>query len=120
VYVLASAITLGLRYPFRWIAGAIAGAFLVAAVGQGFASESFWHRLNPLVTAVMQGTYSVDSFLSARAESLHTVVALTNGKVVPVWKALPVVSDWLIATLLWTGLGIAGLCGALFRNRERR
>jgi len=119
-YILVTAITLGLRHPFRWIIGVVAGAFLLAAVGQGVAADAFWMRLGPITRAVMEGQYGLDAVLTARSESLHTQVALHSGKVVGVWRELPVLSDWIVATLLWTSLGVAGLCAALFRNRERR
>lgn len=120
VYVLASAIAVGLKYPFRWIIGAAAGAFLVAAVGHSLGSDKFWPELGHLLMTLFEGRYGIDALLSARAESLHTLATLTNGQTVEVWRALPVISEWLAATLLWTGLGVAGLCAALFRHRETR
>jgi hypothetical protein len=120
LYVIVSAGILGLRHPFRWILGAIAGGFLVAAVGQGLESEAFWSRLASVMRTLMEGRYGVDALLTAHTESLHTSVTLSNGQATTVWRGLPVVTDWLIATLLWTSLGTAALCAALYRNRERR
>jgi hypothetical protein len=119
-YALASAIALGLRYPFRWIIGAIAAAFLTAAVSQGIESDQFWVVSSKVVRTFLEGRYGLDALLSARTESLKTLVTLSNGQTVSVWRGLPDVSDWLVATLLWTGLGIAGLSAALMRHRERR
>lgn len=120
LYAISSAVMLGLKHPFRWIIGAFAGAFLIAAAGQGLTGEAFWHRLNPIVQTVLYGRYGLDGLLSARSESLHTSVYLTTGKSTGVWKALPTVGDWIVATLLWTGAGIAGLAAAVRRHRERR
>jgi hypothetical protein len=120
LYVIASAIMLGLKHPFKWIIGAIAGAFLIAAAGQGLGSEAFWAKLGTIVRTVSEGRYGLDSLLSARAESLHTSIYLTTGQTSTVWKAIPAVSDWLVATLLWTGGGIAALIAALRRHRETR
>lgn len=119
-YILITAITLGLKHPFRWIIGAFAAAFLFTAVGQGLAADAFWLHLTPITRSVMEGRYGLDAVLTARSESLHTQVVLNSGKVITAWRALPVVSDWIIATLLWTSIGAAGLSAALFRNRERR
>jgi len=119
-YVLVSGIMLGLRHPFRWIIGAAAGIFLIAAVGQGIGDDAFWIKMQSVVEPLVSGPYGLDAVLSARSESLHTQIILSNADRATVWLALPVVRDWIIATLLWTGLGTAGLCAALFRHRERR
>jgi hypothetical protein len=119
-YVILSAVMLGLRYPFRWIIGAIAGGFLVAAVGQGVGSEALWAKIAGVIQPVMWGKYGLDTLLSARSESVHTVVALTTGQMVTVWKVLPGVSDWIVGTLIWTGIGLVLLAAAHFRHRERR
>lgn len=120
VYSIASALALGLRYPFRWLIGIAAAAFLIAAVGQGLGSDALVLAVGDMVESLFLGTYGLDGLLSARAESLKTMVTLSNGQVVTVWRGLPVIGEWITATLLWTGLGLAGLLAALMRHRERR
>lgn len=119
-YVITSAYAIGIRHPFRWILAALAAAFLAGAVMQGIGSQSLWAKSGNLMETINEGRYGIDALLTARSESLHTTVNLTNGTRVAVWRGLPVASDWIIGTLLWTGLGIAGLTAALFRNRELR
>jgi hypothetical protein len=119
-YALASGIALGFRHPFRWIFGAVAAVYLVAAVGQGVADDQFWILSGKVVRTLFEGKYGIDALMSARTESLKTLVKLSNGQTVSVWRGLPVFSDWVVATLLWTGLGIAGLAAALTRHRETR
>jgi hypothetical protein len=119
-YILASAITLGFRHPFRWIIGTIAAVYLTAAIGQGIADDQFWTLSGKLIRTLQEGRYGLDTLLSARAESLRTVVTLSNGQRITAWRGLPVVSDWIVAVLLWTGLGIGGLSAALMRHRENR
>jgi len=119
-YVILSAVMLGLRYPFRWIIGAIAGGFLVAAVGQGVGSEALWAKIAGVIQPAMWGRYGLDTLLSARSESIHTVVGLTTGQLITVWKGLPGVGDWIVGTLIWTGIGLVLLIAALYRHRERR
>ena len=120
MYVISSAIWLGFRFPFRWIIGTVAAVFLTAAIGQGVADDQFWALSGKVINTLLQGRYGLDTLLSARAESLKTLAVLTTGERISVWKGLPVVSDWIAATLLWTGLGTAGLFVALMRHREKR
>jgi hypothetical protein len=119
-YVITSACALGIRHPFRWIAAVVAAGFLGGAVLQGMGSQSLWIKMGNVLEAITQGRYGIDGLLTAGAESLHTQVVLTTGQRVGVWRALPNATDWILATLLWTGLGIAGLSVALFRHRESR
>jgi len=119
-YILASAIALGFRHPFRWIIGTVAAVYLTAAIGQGIADDQFWALSGKLIRTLQEGRYGLDTLLSARAESLRTVVTFSNGQRITAWRGLPVVTDWIIAVLLWTGLGIGGLSAALMRHRENR
>lgn len=120
VYSLASAIALGFRYPFRWIIGFVAGGFLIAAVGHGMGSDTMDLLASRVLESLFFGKYGVDGLLSARSESLKMLVKLSNDEYVTVWRGLPVIREWIVATLLWTGLGLAGFAAALFRHRERR
>ena len=120
MYAIASAIMVGIKNPLRLIAAGIAGALLLAAVGQGLESEVYWQKLGTVINAVMRGKYGLDGLMSAGAESLKTAVTLTNGELASVWHGLPSIRNWIIATILWTGLGLAGLIAALWRHRERR
>jgi len=120
VYAFASAIALGLRHPFRLIIGLVAAGFLIAAVSQGMGSDGLDLGAARVLESLFFGRYGIDGLLTARTESLKTLVRLSNGQTVSVWRGLPVISEWLTATLLWTGLGLAGLFGALMRHRERR
>ena len=121
VYSLASAIALGLRYPFRWIIGIVGGGFLLAAVSHGMGSDTMDLLASRVLEGVLFGQYGLDGLLSARSESLKTLVKLTTtDEYVTVWRGLPGIKDWIVATLLWTGLGVAGFAAAVFRHRERR
>lgn len=119
-YALVSAIALGLRHPFRWLIGGAAAVFLIAAISQGMGSDALALRIGDILESVFFGRYGIDGLLSARTESLKTLVELSNGEVVTAWRGLPVIREWVIATLLWTGLSLAGLFAALTRHRERR
>ncbi|HJQ10647.1 MAG TPA: hypothetical protein VJ840_06390 [Gemmatimonadaceae bacterium] len=120
LYAISSALMLGLRHPFKWAIGVVAGAFAVAAVSHGVGGDALATKVGHVFEILMFGRYGLDGLLSARTESLHTVITLLNGESATVWRGLPVISEWLAATLLWTGIGFAGLAAALMRHRERR
>ncbi|MFL5488603.1 MAG: hypothetical protein ACJ8AJ_08985 [Gemmatimonadaceae bacterium] len=119
-YAFASGLALGLRHPFRWIIGVGAGGFLLAAVSHGMGSGSLDRVAGRILERLVFGRYGIDGLLTARTVSLKTVVVLSTGQAVNVWRGLPVIGEWLAATALWTGIGLAGLFAALFRHRESR
>jgi hypothetical protein len=119
-YILSSAFALGTRYPLRWIIGVFFAALLASAIGA--AGHIDWLRLGPaqVFAAVHEGPYGLDAVLSARAESLKTVATLSTGETVGVWRGLPDLGQWALASLLWIGLGLVALAAAVSRHRERR
>jgi hypothetical protein len=119
-YVLASALALGSRYPLRWIIGGIGSLFVVSAVGAATNIDTLRFAASNLLVSVFEGTYGLDALLSARTESLHTVVTLANGTTIRAWRSLPNVGDWATATLLWIGVGLVALWAAASRHREQR
>jgi len=120
MYTLSSALALGTRHPWRWLIGLFLGALLASALGA--AAHLDWLRLGPArwFKILHEGTYGLDTLLSARAESLKTAITLSTGETVNVWRGLPDLGQWAVATLLWTGLGALALVAALARHRERR
>ncbi len=119
-YVLASALMLGLRHPLRWLAGGVLAVFLVFSVGQAVRAGWLVDGLERLLQTFFTGRYGLDALLTARAESLHTEVTLTTGETVGVWRALPNLGQWALATLLWLGTGLVALWAAASRHREQR
>ena len=119
-YLLASAVALGVRYPVRWAIAIVLGLMLLSVIGA--AADIDWLRLlvSRLVEGIHEGRYGLDALLTARAESLKTAVVLTTGKTVSVWRALPDIGEWALATLLWTGAAVAALMAGASRQRERR
>lgn len=115
-YLLASAVALGLRHPFRWIVGAALGLELIAIAGD--AADVEWPRR--LLRALYAGPYGIDALLSARTESAGAWVTLSTGELVHVWRALPHPGQWAAGTLLWTGAGLVLLWAAASRHRELR
>jgi len=118
-YLLTSAVTLGVRYPVRWIIGVPLSVLLVSALGAAARIDWLKFLASRLLQFVFDGRYGLDALFTARAESLKTVVVLTTGKTVSVWRALPDVGDWALATTLWIGAGLAALMAAALRQREK-
>jgi hypothetical protein len=119
-YLLASALALGARYPFRWLVGGFLALLLLGATGEAAGITALRFAPSRIVEALFEGRYGLDALLTARTESLHTVATLSTGRTVGVWRALPRPGDWAVATLLWVSCGALALWGAAYRHRERR
>jgi hypothetical protein len=119
-YLLVSALTLGTRYPLRWVIAVVMSMFALSAIGSAERLDSLRFLPSLLARAAEDSRYGLDAILSARAESLKTVVTLANGKTIGVWRGLPNLGDWAVATALWIGVGLAALFAAAWRHREQR
>ena len=91
LYLLGSALVLGLRHPLRWLLGA-AGVLLLPG--------SLNHRIDTL----MDGGVFRSAICGADAA----------------WRRLPELVRAAIATFLWLGGGLAALRIAIARHRENR
>lgn len=95
MYLLGSALVLGLRHPLRWLLATVSVLFLLA----------FLHQYGPhdLRTLLISS-----GFVSAME---HAAAA---------WRTLPDLAQWATATFLWLGAGLAALWAAASRHRENR
>jgi len=91
MYLLGSALVLGLRHPLRWLLGT-AGVFYL----QGTLNEAL-------------GLYTLLSGFFSTAEDAAAV-----------WRNLPDLAQWATTTFLWFGAGLAALWLAVSRHRERQ
>jgi hypothetical protein len=119
-YLLASALALGLRHPLWWIIGSVLGALLVGAFTEAANVEWLATVSQRLLESLFYGPYGVDALFTARTESLKTEAILSTGETVGVWRGLPDLGQWAMATLLWTGAGLVALWAAASRHRELR
>ena len=119
-YAIASALALGLRKPSRWIAAIILAVLLVNAVGVVMRANSIALAPWRLLELVHIGPYGLDALLTARTESLKTEILLSTGETVGVWRGLPDVGEWALATVLWTAGALVALWAAASRHRESR
>ncbi|MBV9774106.1 MAG: hypothetical protein JO040_09160 [Gemmatimonadetes bacterium] len=119
-YLLASAAVLGLRHPLWWIVGI--GIAIVALDGVGALAHAPWLRMAPgrVLEPLFYGPYGFDALLTARIQSIRTEATLATGESVVVWRTMPDLRLWVVATLLWTGGGLAALWAAASRHGERR
>jgi len=119
-YLLASALVLGVRHPLRWIAGVVLGFLLIVVGMEATNTVSYSAEPARLLSSIYNGPYGLDALLTARTESLRTEGILANGGRVVVWRGLPQVGQWAIATVGWMLAGLIALWAAASRHRERR
>ena len=123
-YLLGSAVMLGVRYPFRWVAGAVALSAVSNVVGDvvngPLRTRGMDHPPDRVVALIGESRYGLETLLTLRSWSLDHLAILTTGERIQVWSGLPPLDDWRIAALLWTGAGLLALLAAASRHRERR
>jgi hypothetical protein len=119
-YLLASAVALGTRHPAVWVAGTAAALYLTIGVIGDWNPD--WLATPPgnVLHGFYDGRYGLDALLTARTGSLKTEATLPTGQTVVVWRALPDLAEWAIATLFWVTAGLAALGAAVSRHREGR
>ncbi|MFL5356406.1 hypothetical protein [Archangium sp.] len=119
-YLLASALALGLRHPLWWLIGTVLGALLVGSFTEAANLEWVATVSQRVLESLFYGPYGFDALLTARTESLKTEALLSTGETVGVWRGLPDLGQWVMATLLWTSAGLVALWAAASRHRELR
>lgn len=124
IYLLASAFLLGSRRPLRWVIGIVLFYALLSIAGEAadtrFRVTWLTEGVGGALEVLVRGQYGLDALLTARTGTLSTTTPLTTGGRAMVWRGVPDLSDWRIATLLWTGVGLVALWSAASRHGERR
>ena len=119
-YLLISALVLGPRHPWRWVAGAIAAFFLLTIAME--TSTTPWLR-GPFSDALhdtLFGPYGLEGLLIAHTEGLRAEADIRPNQAITYWQALPDPGGWAAATLVWLTAGLAAIWAAASRHRERR
>ena len=123
-YLLGSAFVLGSRQPLRWMIGAVLSYAMLSVATEAADTQLRvgWLADAPgsVMELLVEGRYGVDALLTARTGNLSTTTTLMTGERVMVWRAVPDLTDWGTATLLWTGAGALALWAAVSRHGERR
>lgn len=118
MYLLGSALVLGLRHPLRWLLGT-AGVLCLLAV----LNEALGHTANGELRIVawsgvlrwaVYGPYGLYTLLSSSGFFAAAEDAAA------VWQKLPHLARWAATTFLWLGAGLAALWAAASRHGERR
>lgn len=120
LYVIGSAIALGLRHPLRWIIGLGVGGLVIGFTTDVTDAQWLADVTQRLLQAMLLGPLGLDAVMTAQTETLSTVARLPDGETVAVWRRLPDPGQWALATLLWFTGGLVALWAAASRHRERR
>jgi hypothetical protein len=91
LYLLGSAVVLGLRHPLRWLFGTAGVVFLLGTLN-----------------------HAVDTLVSSSLFDAPMRDAMTA------WETLSAPAQWAIASFLWVGAGLIALWVAVSRHGERR
>lgn len=109
-YLVGSVVVLASDHPWRWLAGLAFGVMLLFGMADALDVE-------PALGAFLQGPYGVET--ASTGISVQEAVITVDGDHARVRRHRPVAGHWATATLLWTGLGLAGVLAAAFRHQER-
>lgn len=116
-YLLTSALALGARHPWHWVAGFWVGFLMLGILGE--MSPVANGVFETVVGGLIQHPLGLDSLLTGGVETLSGVVKAPSGDTVRIWIGLPTLGRWAAATTLWLFLSAASLTAALYRHRER-
>lgn len=119
-YLLASALVLGPRHPWKWVAGSVAAFFLLTIAME--TSTTPWLRgpFSDVLHDVFFGPYGLEGLLIAHTEGLRVEADIRANQAITYWQDLPDPGGWAAATLIWLAAGAAALWAAASRHRERR
>lgn len=117
MYLLGSALVLGLRHPLRWLLGTVGVFFLLGtlneALGRTQNGMSRMFASSGIVRWLVYGPYGIDTLLSSGGFSSAAKQATI------VWRSHPYVAS-TIAIVLWIAVGAIALWAAASRHRETR
>ncbi|HEX7832198.1 MAG TPA: hypothetical protein VF787_21255 [Thermoanaerobaculia bacterium] len=117
MYLLGSALVLGLRHPLRWLLGTVGVFFLLAtlneALGRTDGGQARMFAWSGPVRWAIYGPYGIDTLLSSTRfkSAVHDATAI--------WRKNELVS-WAIAMFVWLGAGFGALWAAASRHGDRR
>jgi len=117
MYLLGSALVLGLRHPLRWLLGTAGVFFLLGtlneALGRTTSGQSRMFSSSEVLRWLVYGPYGIDTLLSSGR--FHTAMSDAT----TVWRAHPQLA-WATTVILWLLISFAALWAAASRHREQR
>jgi hypothetical protein len=118
LYLLVSAALLGLRYPFRWLAGIGAGVPLVLILMASIAPEGVIDRaVETFRETLWGGAFGIDFVMNGGETSLGDFVSRDDRRIL--WRSLPDPGRWAMATFVWLSAAALAVALALRRHWER-
>lgn len=121
LYLLVSAALLGLRYPFRWLAGVAVGVPLVLILMASIAPEGVIDRaVETFRETLWGGTFGIDFVMNGGETSLADFAnpeSRTDRTLL--WRSLPDPGRWAMATFVWLSAAALAVALALRRHCER-
>lgn len=118
LYLFSSALLLGVRHPVWWAAGSVVGFMVLTATIATIGPDGAFERaIEPIRAAVWSGRAGLDYALNGGG-SAHTVDRPGPGYDI-LWSALPDMSRWALATIVWLGLALLAMALAIRRHWER-
>lgn len=118
MYLLGSALVLGLRHPLRWLLGTSGVFFLLAALSEALGRTASGELRIVAWSGVLRwavyGPYGLHTLLSSSG------FFSTAENAAAAWRTLPYPAQWAASTFLWLGAGLAALWAAASRHGERR
>lgn len=118
LYLLVSAALLGLRYPFRWLAGFAVGIPLVLILMASVAPDDVVdNAVGRFTDTLWGGRFGMDFVLNGGETSLGDYVGREDRRIL--WRSLPDAGRWAMATLVWLSAASLAVALALRRHWER-
>jgi hypothetical protein len=113
-YLLGSILALASDHPWRWVAAIV----VVLLIGNALAQATHFEDLQWALNQLWGGRWGIATALSSHAQEVETITTQDGRRFVRVVSVADL-GAWLRATLLWMGIGIAGVLVAATRHQER-
>jgi hypothetical protein len=118
MYLLGSALVLGLRHPLRWLLGTVGVFFLLLNLSDalGRTADGEWRIFtwSGVLRWAVYGPYGLHTLLNSSGFFSAAEDAAAG------WRTLPHLEQWATTHFLWLGAGLAALWAAASRHGERR
>jgi hypothetical protein len=118
MYLLGSALLLGLRHPVRWLLATVGALFLFVTfsemLGRNATGEWRVFAWNGVVRSLVYGPYGARAILTS--SGFFSAVEHASRAL----RTQPTFGQWAIVTFLWLAVSCSALAVALSRHKETR
>lgn len=120
LYLIGSALVLGLRHPIRWVAGLGVVIGLLVAIFVNLAPLSAIAMAGEKLRIwLIVGPVGLDYVLSGGEDALSYWRPGEGREFVQIWRGFPTIGGWALATGFWLLAALMALALALRRHWER-